>query len=408
MLRQRWASLCLLTGIAASEGVASMLTPPYFQSLGFSLSTIGILIGLYAWTTLLSRLPSGMAYHPQRARRLIALALFGSFVAALLYPATDNALALAGIRLLHGLCHGVASTLVLAQYLERNTGDRAHAMTWYALALTTGFLVGNFLGGVLGDYIGYPAGFALSASFALVSVVFLVWEKPAIAAGSSTGASASPASRTPRPAMREVARLARSLRDPKVASVALVAFTIMFFLQLGAAFFPLYGISVGLSLTELGLIRSCQSLAMVPFTPLAKWPIRWWGHRRTSYYALGAQCVILMLVPAFRTIAPLAPIFGLNGAMRGVMHAANAVSLAEDVSEKQMSRGMASSILSIGQDLGGITSPIMCGFVASAIGLSAMFLFVPPATLAATMGLMGLVTWQNRRRVAESPLELTR
>jgi hypothetical protein len=99
-------------------------------------------------------------------------------------------------------------------------------------------------------------------------------------------------------------------------------------------------------------------------------------------------------------------LFTANGAVRGVMHAANAVSLAEDVDERRMSRGMASSVLSMGQDLGGIASPMLCGFVASAIGLAGMFLLVPPTIFAAAMGIIGGLTWHSRR-AAQPALKLT-
>jgi MFS family permease len=305
--------------------------------------------------------------------------------------------------MLHGLSYGVASTINLALYLDGGIADRRRAMTWYTFAVTLGFLVGNFVGGVFGDQVGYPAAYTVSGVLALVAIVLLFWERQQ--AGPSPGGPPPVARPAAARGLTLGAPLVAALADPKIASVALVAFAIAFYFQLGASFFPLYGISVGLSLTELGLIRSSQSLMMVVFTPLATWPMRWWGHRKTSYFALMAQCGVLMLVPALPQFWSLLPLFSTNGAVRGIMNTANAVSLAEDVDESRVSRGMASSIFNAGKDLGNISSPFIAGFVASAIGLSALFAIVPPLTMVVVLSVVALLVLKERRRVAQLAIE---
>src|SRR5687767_11669636 len=113
MIRQRWPTLGLLTGMTASEGMVGILAPPYLHSLGIELWVIGIVIGLYGWTMLLSRLPVGMLYRPRLARGLLAMALLGMAASSILYPAVDQILPLCAVRLLHGLSYGAGSTVIL-------------------------------------------------------------------------------------------------------------------------------------------------------------------------------------------------------------------------------------------------------------------------------------------------------
>jgi MFS family permease len=274
--------------------------------------------------------------------------------------------------------------------------NRERAMTSYTFAITIGFLIGNFLGGVLVDWLGFQAGFVLSGALAAGSIGLLLMEQ-LVAGDRRSDPTRGDEGRPVPTGGTGSGSLAHALRQPELASVGMVSFTIAFFLSLGASYFPLYGLSVGLSLTEVGLVRSMQSLMMVVFTQVARWPMRWWGHRRASYVAVVSQSAVLMATPGLVLFWPLMALYGVNGALRGVMHTANAVGLAESTAASGVSRGLAASIYNTSRDVGNISSPILGGLVASAVGLGTMFLVVPPLTVAAALGTVGVLELRARR-----------
>ena len=85
-------------------------------------------------------------------------------------------------------------------------------------------------------------------------------------------------------------------------------------------------------------------------------------------------------------------------AFRGVAMVANTISVAADVDESQVSRGLASGIYYASRDLGAILGPVLAGGVAGLVGVEGMLRLVPPLALAAY--LVGVVA---SRRYAPGP-----
>ncbi len=79
--------------------------------------------------------------------------------------------------------------------------------------------------------------------------------------------------------------------------------------------------------------------------------------------------------------------------MRAIVMVANTVVMA-DLDEARISRGAASGFYHSSKDVGSLTSPTICGAVASAAGLGTMLVVAPIAATAAFFGLVGLM---NRR-----------
>ena len=84
------------------------------------------------------------------------------------------------------------------------------------------------------------------------------------------------------------------------------------------------------------------------------------------------------------------------GLIRAIVLVGNTVELAS-IDESRISRGLASSLYSSSQDLGSLTSPALCGAIASLVGLTAMMGTVP---LAAAGVFYLAVIWQHRRAQA--------
>jgi predicted MFS family arabinose efflux permease len=235
-------------------------------------------------------------------------------------------------------------------------------------------MIGNGVGGFAGDLLGYPIAFGLAALHYLVGAAV---------------AATLPRPRRPTQERRPTAdsgggpwRRLAVLRAPGVLRVALAGFLLAFMQSISGAFFPLYGLSVGLALSEVGLIRTMTALTNAITRGLGGMLTRRLGRARVQHVGLTLQGVGLILLPSFDAFWPLfALMFGV-ACCRAIVLVANTIALTEDVDETRVSRGVASGIFNASSDLGQVLAPALGGAVASLFGLGAMFRLLPVPVLA--------------------------
>ncbi len=69
--------------------------------------------------------------------------------------------------------------------------------------------------------------------------------------------------------------------------------------QMGGVFISLYGLAVGMSLTQIGIIRAAYAGCNAVTRPISGHVVSKLGHKGLSYFGLPLQSFILMLVPLF-------------------------------------------------------------------------------------------------------------
>jgi MFS family permease len=366
--------VALLNG---SEGMITLLVPPYMDGLGFAPTAVGLLVSAYGVACLASRLPAGALYRGERAKTLLCSSLVAVALISMVYPLATEAWSLLLVRALHGLAYGLATTINLALFIDSlpPTAARHHAMGYFMGALGGGFTLGQALGGFAADWYGYGWAFLIAA---LPPLLGLPLVDPA------------PAS-TPRPATRPspsggasgLRRGLRALGSPGIASIALLGFFLTFFLQVSSTFMPLFALAIGLGLSEIGLLRSAHSVCNSITRPFSGGFIKRVGHSRIGAGTLAFNAVALTLLPSMTTVWSLGLLMIAIGLVRGIAMVANTVSLAADVDESQVSRGLATGIYYASRDLGGIAGPVVGGLTAGFVGIDDMFRIVPPLGLAA-------------------------
>jgi MFS family permease len=359
----------------AAEGLVSFLVPPYLDSVHFPVGIIGILVATGALASLASRVPAGLLYRGRRARVLLVGSMAVGMVATALLPYAHEPLAFAALRGLGGFCYGVATTVNLARFIEAipPTRDRATAMGYFSAALAVGFMVGNGLGGFSGELFGYPIAFTLAAGNYLIG---------AIVAATLPSPRASAA--RPRPAaVPGAGRWAplRVLTEPGVLRVSLAAFLLAFMQSISGAFMPLYGLSVGLALGEVGIIRTMTALANAVTRGLGGYVTHRLGRTKVMHVGLACQGLGLMLLASFDYFWALFFVMFWVATCRAVVLVANTIALTEDIDETRVSRGVASGIFNASTDLGQVIAPALGGAVASLFGLGTMFRVLPPLVL---------------------------
>jgi len=132
-----------------AKGTEESVVPPYLAAHGYSLSLIGILTSLFAALQLASRMPVGIAYRADRAKRQFALALAVCGLATSGFAFANGFWPLAAARFLQGCGSGFTWAGAFAWLLAAAPRERRGEMIGSAMgAAVFGALCGPVGGGV--------------------------------------------------------------------------------------------------------------------------------------------------------------------------------------------------------------------------------------------------------------------
>lgn len=359
------------------QSVVSLVIPPFLHDLKYPVSAIGSLLAFAPIFALLVRLPAGLAYQPRRVRALIAGALAIVALSDSLYALAVTPIAFAAVHALNGMAFGAATTLHLALFVENLPPgeNRRHAMGYYAGSLAVGYSTGGFSAGYIADQFGYVATFQVGAGLTILAMALLAFiprPAPREATGGASTASPKPG----------VSHSLRAVLDPRMATVVVVGVFLNVLHQMANAFLPLYGLAVGLTLTDVGIIRGLYSLTNAITRPLSGIVAKRLSAKRLMLASLPLQSACMMLVPLFHHLSPLLVAFVVIGFLRAVAIVANTIQMVESAEEAGIDRGIASGMFNAAGDIGNILGPSAGGLIASVTGVNLLFLFGPLAFVA--------------------------
>jgi predicted MFS family arabinose efflux permease len=379
-----------VVAITIQNNSASTIIPPFLRDLHISVAAIGTLISLNPVLALASRLPVGMAYNPRSARRLISIAILVMGISNFFYSFATDGLTFAIVHSINGFAYGAVTTLYMAFYVDSLPPDenRNHAMGYYVGTLALGYSTGNFFGGLIADHYGYGITFQLAAFLSLVPCV-LLW----LFRGESAPAENKTRQKT---AAKLTAKESwKALLEPELAVVVITAAFLNLLHQMGGVFISLYGLAVGMSLTQVGIIRAAFAGCNAVTRPISGHVVSRFGHRRLSYTGIPLQSAILTLIPFFTGFGTVLTIYVISGVMRAIVIVANAVGLVQDVDESKVPRGLASGIYNAAGDVGSFLGPMLGGVIAQATSIGSVFIIGPLG--ATTLFALGILAARRLR-----------
>lgn len=339
------------------------------------MALIGTLLSLAPVLALSARVPSGVTYRNSRSRMLITLALLTTGVCNLLYTLVSSPLTFALVHSLYGFAFGAVTTFYMAFFIESVPADenRHHAMGYYSSSLAAGHMVGAFASGFIADTFGYTGSFQFASLLSFASMGLLAFL--------STPSGANHAAQK-KPASISFRGLFAVMVEPKAATVVVVAMFLNLIHQIANVFLPLYGLSVGLTLGQVGIVKGFYSLTNAFTRPVAGYIVKGIGLERVYRVGLPLNALSLMLIPLFYGVPTLIFAFFVIGMLRAIVIVANTISLVEDVDESRVPRGVASGVYNASGDVGNMLGPVTGGLVASATGIAGLFLTTPVCVLA--------------------------
>ncbi|HOE16492.1 MAG TPA: MFS transporter [Syntrophorhabdaceae bacterium] len=347
--------LSLFVFLAADRSLAPTL-PIFFTRLGSNESEIGVLIGICAAASLVSRLFVGGALLKYQARSIMMLGALISAIAFLASIAFRPFWPFAIIRFLQGVALACIDTAAFASIVNTTPlAYRTRALGYVMLAPSLSLAIAAPIGVFTINHYGSTVYF-FSCAVLTLCALFLAWAvkgQEAVAAKKAGSFHFS------------------SFVNLKILTPAVVTFLELFVWGSVAAFFPLYAIQCGV--TNPGHFFSAMGIVMVACRMFGGKIMDNCDKEKLIVTFLLALIVMLIVLAFSKTL----PMFIIVGAVWGIGAAffvpvAMAYALEYSGSSDGASVGTIRAIFDLGLALG----PVVTGMIIPLTGYRIMFLFL--------------------------------
>jgi predicted MFS family arabinose efflux permease len=264
-------------------------------ALGASALTVGVLMSLFAALPMLLAVPAGRLLDRVGVRVPLIVAT-ACLVLSVLLPA-----ALPGMAMLYVASAAVGTSFMLFHIgVQHAIGEmsrpenRRDNFGWLALGFSISNFAGPTIAGTSIDHFGHRATFCLLALSAFAALALLVWWREGFPHREGV------ASESARPSTLELLRNAELRRVFIVSGMLAAAWDLFVFVT------PIYGTSIGLSATTIGLILGAFAAATILIRLALPWlsrQVREWP-MITATFAIAA--VGFAIFPMMREVGLLA------------------------------------------------------------------------------------------------------
>jgi DHA1 family multidrug resistance protein-like MFS transporter len=372
--------------LTLGEGGFQLLTPPYMHERHISPVVIGGAVSAYGLVSLFLRIPAGALYRTHRAWMLIAGGTALSSLSFALLTLTADPVLLTVLIALDGAGFAIATTAVMAALIERRPegANAGSIMGWYTGSIGAGYALSGFVGGALGDAVGTRAAILVLALVPLAAGLLLC---AVVQATAPERVAAEP-------------RPGAWWHDFRgLPAVVWLAFFVTLYINLVSGvlltFFPIYGLAIGLTLTQIGFLQGIHGAAAATVRFLSGAVFRFVSYERTLPVMVVLSGMAVAAIGGVRILVVLAVAWALLGVSRGLLRVASAAVVMDQAGETDAQRGAASGVYLAGLDIGKIVGPLLGGFGAETVGLRPTFL---AASLAFPVVYFALATLVHRRQ----------
>ncbi len=352
---------------------------PFAETFGAGPVTVGFIVAASTMTGILLKLPIGTLSDFVNRSRLMLIGVLAFALPPFVYPWVPNLEVLTVLRVVHGLATAVFTPLALAMVVEMYPATRGAALGWYTSAAQGGALLGPMLGGWILDTAGYTETFLTGGGFGLAGLAFylaLWWNSPAPSRPVRLEWTAllSNVLQGLRIVLRHLQMLATSFAEASkmVANGALMAFL------------PLYGLSIGLSLAESGLLFGMQGFTSFLSKPVMGRVSDHVGRRPLITIGLMICGVAIMAIPQTTSLGWLLLCAAGFGFGEAIITSSSAAMIADLGKAENVGAGM--GLRGTIMDIGHAGGPIVAGVLVAAISYTAAFTIIGCLQLIAAIG----------------------
>jgi len=374
-------ALCAAIFFTDASHSATIPTFPFFaSSLGASPSMIGALASVAGLSTMVSPLPFGVLSDRLGRKRVMMLGVACFVAVPLLYLASRSPVHLLPARALLGVAR--ASTFSIGFLFVSEVAPQSRRSLVQGLYLTSmgvGFTVGPLIGGITAKIWGYASSFYVTSGLAVLGLIPLLFIPMS---GSSSGGGGFAGM---------LSGFRRMLRSPQILAAGMANFFNSMLYNATMVFYPLYGRSVGLDESQVGVSLTVRGMVSTASRlPTGSAALRL-GAFRLMTLGLGVSALTMLALPAFEGLVLISAILGVQGVAYGVYLTSGNIYVTEEAPAGE--RGMAMGVYSTFSNLSGVLSPVMLGAVSEAFGLKNSLRF---SALVALVGILLLLAFSRR------------
>lgn len=345
----------------------NMITPVltgYMGTLGASVSICGITGGLFAFTSLFSRPVSGVLADTKNRKHLMAGFTILMTVSLLIYSVIPSVPVILLFRGLHGVAFGISSTASLVLVSESAPEERmGEAISYYGLMSVASMAIGPSLGIWLSAQAGYQACMlvgTLMLAIASVASVLFPYIRPTQRILEKDSPNADPGKGFCLPPIAEKSLIGLSGIN---ASFTMMNGVVSTFLVVFAAERGIGNVQMHFTVNAIVLLVTRIALAK---------KLNEWSLGQNLYPAFICGVATLLMIGNAWSFGILV----LAGCTKAIAQGMSQPALQTEAlrSVPPEKRGLASSTMYIGGDLGQAVGPILGGVVAEQAGYGTMYL----------------------------------
>jgi MFS family permease len=353
--------LCIigLFGYFCYNLIRTPVLPLFAQKLGAVPELIGVVVATSTITGIFVKLPSGIASDIVGRRVVLLTGVMIFSLMPFAYVLIHQVWLLIIIRSIHGLATALFAPVAMAIVADLYPNNRGEYLGWYSSSTQVGKLLGPVAGGLLVARTGFSNTFKVCGLIGLLPLSLAI---------------CVPVGKAHRQEPMAFQRMILKFREEfkRVGSDRRILVTsAMEGLQMLAggalmAFLPIYGIQVGLSAAQVGLLFGIQGIAALVAKPLMGRLSDRMGRRPLIIMGLlgcALTFAVIPIVDGLSSLLLLAAGFGLGEAIL----ASSTSALVADLYQSR-SLGSAMGVFGTIMDIGHASGPILAGLLISVFG----------------------------------------
>lgn len=361
----------------------------FAQSLGAGPERIGLVVSVSTLTGVLLKLPAGALSDIYGRRRLMQVGVLAFGLPPFAYPFIEDLDTLIGLRFLHGLATAIFAPAALATVADLYKEQRGAALGWYTASTQAGALFGPVLGGWLVYASGFPMTFVTAGLFGCLglAIFYALRLLPPAPREGEQGLS------------RVLAEMWKGFHTVWANKPVLVTSVTdgAKMIANGAlmAFLPIYGISVGLNPSEVGLLFGVQGVTSFLSKPVMGRTSDRVGRKPLILVGLLICAGTFILIPTSASLPILLFLAAGFGFGEAVVSSSTTALVADLSHMKTMGAGI--GMQGTINDIGHAAGPLLAGLLIAAFSYQSAFAAIACLQLAAAC-LFWLVVTQTKSR----------
>ncbi len=344
----------------------------YATSLGADIGTVGLVIGLYSVTNIITNILGGRWIDKFGYKAPLIIGLCGDAIAMLAYTLCQVPWHLALVRAFHGFSGGLvgpATMSIMAKYAQPH--EKGRAMSFYGVALATSTLIGYGAGGAIASSLGYHFLFYIGSFLLFIGAILSAIMPP--------GEVSTTEKKTPSYSLTKIMGLLKRNKLP-------VSYTSIFaqYFSFGGvvALLPLYVATLGMEAFHVGILLAIFSLMFIIVQFFGGIASDRTGNRlKPAAIGLGLGAIALILMPLSGNFPALALVMVLYGIGYGVLFPAISALLVDQTTPEEygIATGVFHALITVGVAVGAPIIGWVASFTGVRIGLNIIFVIFIPA-----------------------------